>query len=79
MLRTLAREPTWRTGFVSVDALDAFAALDRADGAALLEGLARLIEEADMEPPLPAEPPGPAWSGPSADASRSHGKRPGGS
>lgn len=56
MLPALEREPTWRSGFISVDALDAFAALDHADAAALLEGLARLIDEADMEPALPLEP-----------------------
>lgn len=56
MLRALEAESTWRTGFVSADAMDAFdafAARTRGDAAALLEGLARLIEEADMEPAPP--------------------------
>ncbi|HET9976924.1 MAG TPA: BLUF domain-containing protein [Burkholderiaceae bacterium] len=62
MLPALDQEPSWRTGFISADALDAFAALRRGESAALLADLARLIEEADLEPPLPVEAPPAAWT-----------------
>ena len=53
MLPALEPQPTWRSGRVAAEALAAFAALSRNDGATLLEGLGRLIEQADMEPPSP--------------------------
>jgi Sensors of blue-light using FAD len=53
MLPALELEPTWRSGAVDAAALDAFSALRSSDGAALLEGLGRLIDGARLEPPLP--------------------------
>ncbi|MBX3644699.1 MAG: BLUF domain-containing protein [Rubrivivax sp.] len=48
---------SWRAGFVDAEAMDAFAALDTADPEALLDGLARLIACADLEPAPPSGAP----------------------
>jgi Sensors of blue-light using FAD len=55
MLPALEPRPTWRSGRVSVEALDALAALKHVDGAPLFERLGQLIQQADMEPPLPVD------------------------
>ena len=43
-------ERGWRAGFVDPEALDAFAALGPADRSAMLDGLAGLIAQADLDP-----------------------------
>lgn len=53
-----ADPPLWRAGFVDAEALDAFAALDPADGGAMLDGLAQLVAEADLDP-VPSPPAAP--------------------
>jgi len=49
---TPEHERGWRAGFVDPEALDAFAALDPADGRAMLDGLAGLVAQADLDPVL---------------------------
>jgi hypothetical protein len=49
---TPEHERGWRAGFVDPEALDAFAALDPADGSAMLDGLAGLVAQADLDPVL---------------------------
>jgi hypothetical protein len=44
--------PQWRAGFVEPEALDTFAALQGAATPILLEGLAALLVQADLEPAL---------------------------
>lgn len=51
-LPALQFEPHWHAGFVDADALDAFAALSGHGDEALIEGLAKLVSQADLEPPL---------------------------
>ena len=46
--------PRWRCGFVDAQALDDFMALDATDHAALFDGLAHLVAQADLDPLLPA-------------------------
>jgi hypothetical protein len=53
MLPALDPDPAWRMGRVASGAFDAFAALPCDDAATLLEGLDRLIEQAQLAPPLP--------------------------
>jgi hypothetical protein len=45
--------PQWRAGFVEHEVLDGFATLQGAATPTLLEGLAALLTQADLEPPLP--------------------------
>lgn len=45
--------PSWRSGTVDAAALDAFSALRASDGMAVLAALGRLIDGAQLEPPLP--------------------------
>jgi Sensors of blue-light using FAD len=45
--------PQWRAGFVEHEALDGFTALQGAATPTLLEGLAALLAQADLEPVLP--------------------------
>jgi hypothetical protein len=52
MLPALQFEPQWRAGFVGAEALDAFAGLEGHGDEATIAGLARLISDADLEPPL---------------------------
>jgi hypothetical protein len=52
VLPALQFEPQWHAGFVDAEALDAFAALEGRGDEALIEGLARLVSQADLEPPL---------------------------
>ena len=68
-LPATASAQLWRAGFVDADALDDFMTVDMADHGALLDGLARLVANADLEP-MPASPPptaGPAAPGAGAD------------
>ena len=51
----------WRAGFVDADALDAFLDVDLSDHGTLLDGLAQLVAQADLDP-LPAHR-GPAAPG----------------
>jgi len=44
--------PRWRSGFVDADALDAFIALTAANRDAVLDGLAQLVAQADLDPVL---------------------------
>jgi hypothetical protein len=44
--------PHWRAGFVDAEALDSFIALEAADRDAVLDGLARLVAQADLDPVL---------------------------
>jgi len=54
----------WRSGFVDADALDAFAALGTADHGALLDALAGLVAQADLDPvPAPQPPALPSTGG----------------
>ena len=52
MLPALHFEPHWHAGFVDAEALDAFAAIDSGSDDAVIEGLAKMISQADLEPPL---------------------------
>lgn len=51
-LPALDFEPAWHAGFVEAEALDAFDALQGHGDDATIEGLARLISQADLEPPM---------------------------
>jgi hypothetical protein len=51
-LPALQFEPHWHAGFVDAEVLDAFAALDGQGDEAVIEGLAKMISQADLEPPL---------------------------
>ena len=51
-------DPRWRAGFIDADVLDAIAALAPADHGAIVDALARLLAQADLDPvPQIAVPP----------------------
>ena len=60
-------ERGWRAGFVDPEALDAFAALGPADCSAMLDGLAGLVAQADLDPVLRVTmPAGTSATGPTS-------------
>ena len=53
-LPAAATDPRWRAGFVDAEALDTFIALAAADRDAMLDGLTRLVAQADLDPVQPS-------------------------
>jgi len=67
-------DPLWRAGFVEAEALDAFASVGGSDASEILAGLAHLMAQADLEPPLDVAALTGAPAGPGTPAAGINGR-----